>query len=125
MIDPSTMDPPAPRLLGEKLLALAALARCGFSIEVNQHRQFYETAAQHLEHREAAGGALPLDPSIRSRMIELDSIVAIQAYPRTPISFWLTLHFDLSAAIDEALAGLKSYPQYAAPAPPSTPPASP
>lgn len=107
MIDPSILERPAPPPdLRAQLLQLEALSRCGFSIEVNRHRQGYETAAQELANLEACVGPLAVDPSIRAQMIELDSIVAIQCYARTPIGFELTLHFALEAAVAAALESI-------------------
>jgi hypothetical protein len=40
-------------------------------------------------------------------MVEKDQMVMIQAYPKTPIGFYVVYHWDLESAIDEMLAVIK------------------
>ncbi len=63
-----------------------------FSIEFNQHANYYQTAADWLKEEEGRGsnGRPHFDwvsPEERQRAIDTDSIWICQWYPHTPIGF--------------------------------------
>ena len=88
----------------DKLKDLLARCKCGVFLTVNQHRDYYETAENTLD--EAQGHECPpeIEDDVRRVMIETDTIIRIQFYPRTPSSSYEIWHHDLDAALDEALA---------------------
>ena len=86
----------------DKLKQLLSLCKCGVYISVNEHRDYYETVEEHLE--DDLPGVKYLDPEIRAKMIETDTIINVHFYPRTPIGFSVVYHYDLDAALDLALA---------------------
>jgi hypothetical protein len=90
--------------LTDKLKDLLARCKCGVFLTVNQHRDYYETAKKTLD--EAQGHECPpeIEDDVRRVMIETDTIIRIQFYPRTPISSYEIWHHDLDAALDAALA---------------------
>ena len=95
----------------EKLQRLISLCKCGVKLEVNPHRDYYETAGKwiaDLEEREDRPSDLELDDDIRARMIATDTIIQLQFYPDTPIGFFRLLHYDLDAVIDVAIDCIKS-----------------
>jgi len=89
--------------LTDKLKDLLARCKCGVFVTVNQHRDYYETAKKTLD--EAQGHECPpeIEDDVRRVMIETDTIIRIQFYPRTPSSSYEIWHHDLDAALDEAL----------------------
>ncbi len=75
---------------------------CGVFIEVNQHRDYYQTAEQAiLEDIERDD---KLDEDIKAKMIELNTIIRIQFYPITPIGSYVVYHYDIDLALDMALS---------------------
>ncbi len=86
--------------------------RAGVSVEVNEHRNFYQTAEVYLKEKADRNGtkksSLPLaNPEVLARMIELDAVVEVQFYPLTPVGFYKVYHWDLGEALKESLALLE------------------
>lgn len=91
-----------------KLEKLIRLCKCGISLTINEHRDYYITAAQKLLDLEQVESALEIEPDVRAKMIERDTIVVLQFYPDTPIGFFRILHYDFNAALDEGLNCLRA-----------------
>ena len=90
----------------DKLKELLMKCECGVFIEVNEHRDYYQTAEQAiLEDIERDGEKL--DEDIKAKMIELNTIVRVQFYPNTPIGHYVVYHYDIDLALDAALSCLK------------------
>jgi hypothetical protein len=89
-----------------KLAKLLARCKCGVYLAVNEHRDVYESVEEHLI--DAAGRECPpqIEPDVRRRMIETDTIVKLHFYPDTPIGSYEVWHYDLDAALDRALSCL-------------------
>ena len=89
-----------------KLKELMSRCTCSVHVTVNEHRDYYNTAAEHLE--EAKGLECPpsISDEVRTKMVETDTIIKLQFYPDTPIGSYEIWHHDLDAALDEALACL-------------------
>jgi hypothetical protein len=94
--------------MADKLKELLSRCKCGVYLSVNEHRDLYRTAEAHLD--ELAGYECPptIRDDVRQKMIETDTIVELQFYPNTPVGFNRVYHYDLGAALDEALACFKS-----------------
>ena len=90
----------------DKMKALVALCKCGVYLTVNEHRDYYQTAAQAIEEAEGLECPPEIEPAVKARMIEMDAIVRLQFYPDTPNGFYSIWHYDLDAALDAALACL-------------------
>ena len=92
----------------DKLKELMSRCKCGVFLSVNEHRDYYQTAAARLE--ELAGYECPpeIEPEVRQKIIETDTIINLHFYPDTPIGFYSLYHYDLDAALDEALACLEA-----------------
>lgn len=93
--------------IGEKLQLLLATCKAGVSIEVNDHRNVYESAAQCLANVDKRDCPPEIEPDVRARMIETNTVVTIHFYPQTPVGFYEVWHYDLDAALDEALECLR------------------
>lgn len=79
--------------------------RCKYSVEVstNDHRDYFQTVEYALEEFEVCMDGVEITDEVRAKMIETNTIIAIQFYPRTSNSFYLVLHYDLDMALDQAL----------------------
>ena len=89
----------------DKLKELLARCKCGVYVQVNVHRDVYETAAQWWETQDICSDSLSdTPPEVRAEMIRLNTVVDVQFYPHTPVGFYRVAHYDLDAALDAALA---------------------
>jgi hypothetical protein len=86
-----------------KLENLLALCACEVGITVNEHRNYYETAEVFLDERAGGECSPDIDPVVRKRMIETDTIVQVWFYPDTPIGSYSIYDSDLDVAVDRAL----------------------
>lgn len=94
----------------DKLKTLMAACKCGVHLSVNAHRDVYETAEQWLKNLSLSAEMFLDDlvpPDTRAEMIRLNTVVNLHFYPDTPVVFFQVLHFDLDAALDEALGCLE------------------
>lgn len=70
-------------------LALIPQHKCGLFLTHNEHRDYYEKAADYI--REGCERQSPTtwkDEEAKQRAIETDEIWELQWYPRTPIGFF-------------------------------------
>jgi hypothetical protein len=89
----------------DKLKELLARCKCGVYVQVNVHRDVYETAEQWWETQDICGDSLKFTPpEVRAEMIRLNTVVDVQFYPDTPVGFYRVAHHDLDAALGAALA---------------------
>lgn len=85
-----------------ELQELLSLCKNSVSIEVNRHRDYHESVESYLTSR----GVLDRD-SIVAEMIRRDTVVEVQAYPRTAISFHLVFHWDAIEAIRQTINAIR------------------
>lgn len=92
----------------DKLKTLVERCKASVSVEVNNHRGVYMTLDQWFEEEDLLGHSVAkdLDPDVRAKMIELDTLVVVQFYPHTPVGFYVVVHYDIDLALDQALACL-------------------
>lgn len=77
---------------------LISKCKCGVSIEINNHRNYYYSVKKYLE--EFPNDEISdINPRALSIMEKKDTIVEIQFYPDTPISFYKVYHYDLEEAL--------------------------
>ena len=88
-----------------KLAELITRCKCSVSVEVNQHRAYYQVAEFYLAERDVKS---PEDVAadVFAKMVETDTVVEVQFYPSTPIGFYRIWHYDVDAALGEAIAAL-------------------
>lgn len=89
-----------------KLKQIQDLCKCGVFVTINEHRDYYEPAEEYLNER--SDWFDNIDDGIKAKMIELDTIVSVQAYNRTPVGFYVVHHYDLNAALSDMLETLKN-----------------
>jgi hypothetical protein len=83
----------------DKLKQLMARCACSVCVEVNPHRDTYDTVEQWIENTLAE-----VSDDVRADMIRLNTVVDVQFYPDTPVGSLRVVHYDLDSAVDAALA---------------------
>ena len=83
------------------LTRLLSLCRCGVFVTVNEHRDYYQDVATFLADRGVE--EREIDADVQAEMIARDTCVQVQAYPHTPIGFYLVYHWDLGTALQQLL----------------------
>lgn len=89
----------------EKFKELVSLCKASVEISVNEHKDNYQTVEQHIDedyYRE------DIDKDVFEEMVKRDIVVKVQAYPRTPIGFFVVYHYDIDKAVDIALDAVKN-----------------
>jgi (2Fe-2S) ferredoxin len=83
------------------------LSRCKFGVyvEINAHRDYYQSVDEAIKEKIANEIITPDDLSeeIKQKMIELDTMIYLQFYPDTPNGFFKIRHYDFDLAIEAAL----------------------
>jgi hypothetical protein len=93
----------------DKLRELLGLCKCEFFLSINQHRNFYMTAADRLKELEEQG-ELPseITDEKKNKMIVTDTIINLSLYSKTPVGFFDIYHYDIDLCLEEALLLLKN-----------------
>lgn len=84
------------------LATLVSLCKCGVHVTVNRHRDFYEPIEKFLESGRGTDFSDMTD-DVRREMVARDTLIEVQFYMDTPIGFYLVYHFDVDAALAEAV----------------------
>jgi hypothetical protein len=88
----------------DKLAKLLALCKCGVRLQVNEHRNMYQSAKQALKELKANDEEIA--DGVCAKIIETDTLISLVCYPDTPIGFYQVFHYDLDSALDEALEAI-------------------
>ena len=72
-------------------------------ITINVHRVYYQTLSDYIEEQN-----IELDYSVLDECLKRDVLVHVQAYSRTPISFWSEYHWDVNEAIRSVRKAVES-----------------
>ena len=101
---------PKNRIMKELINRILSKCKFSVSIEVNQHRDYCETVEKHLEDRYSWGnetleeGIKGIGEEVYEKMVETNTIIDVQVYPRTAVGFYRVFHYDLTEGLcDEAL----------------------
>lgn len=92
----------------EKFKELMSKCKCSVSIEVNGHRDYYDSVEKHMEDVNAGSDTPVTTPEVLAEMIKRDTVVWVQAYPDTPIGFYVVYHYDIDLALDQMLECVKN-----------------
>lgn len=95
----------------DKLKALLDGCKCGVTIEVNVHRDHYDSVEKEIEEiNEILDMAKddPLPKEVAEGMIRTGNVIKLHFYPDTPIGFYCVYHYDIDKALDEALECLRA-----------------
>jgi hypothetical protein len=82
------------------LKELISLCEASVHVTVNDHKSVYMSVAESIKEDEEIGGDLEIPKEVMDKMIELDTIIVVQAYPLTPIGHYVLYHYDIDTAID-------------------------
>lgn len=92
----------------DKLKQLLSLCKSGVFLSVNEHRDYYMTTEQRIKELreivEQYEGDVDEELHHAPKMIETDTVIDLQFYPKNPVSSYSIYHYDLEMALDEALA---------------------
>jgi hypothetical protein len=93
----------------DKLKELLIICKASVSIQVNNHKDYYQTVADYIEDQSQLDEGLLKDIGEENyaKMVETDTIVEIQAYPDTPVGSYLIYHYNIDMAIDQMLNIIK------------------
>ena len=80
----------------EKFKELVKHCKCSVSITVNDHKDVYQTVQEYLDTENYPD----IEQDVLDEMIKRDTIVLLQAYPKTPIGFYRVYHYDIEKAVD-------------------------
>ena len=88
-----------------KIERLLDRCKCGVSIEVNRHRNYYETAAHYMAEQESLKQECPpeIEPEVRAEMLKRDTIIECNFYPDTPVGSYEVWHYDIDLCLDQCL----------------------
>lgn len=90
--------------LNDTLNKIIARAKCGITIQINPHRDYYQTAEEWINENNV--GKLP-NEFLHKKMIELNQVVMVTVYPDTPIGSYDVIHYDLEMALDKMWGNIK------------------
>lgn len=88
----------------EKLIELVLLCSGSVEISINKHKDYFEPVDQHINEKDREY----IEKKVFDEMIKKDIVVRIQAYPLTPIGFFVVYHYDINKAVDIALDVVKN-----------------
>lgn len=88
----------------EKFKKLVSLCTNSVEINVNNHKDYHQTTKECIEEDEISNYC---SSEVIDKMIELDTIVSVIAYPRSGIGSYRVYHYDIDMAMDEMLELMK------------------
>lgn len=86
-----------------KLKELYSLCSVNISIEINPHRAYLMDVKEYINEIDTRD--VPED--VLREMVQRDTVITVQAYPNTPMSFVLIHHYDIDAALELAINQIK------------------
>lgn len=90
----------------DKLKTLLSKCKNSVAVIINEHRNVYGTVEEELEHIACLECPPKITDEVKQKMIETDTIVNVVFFPDTPLGNYDVYHYDLDAALDEALSCL-------------------
>lgn len=89
----------------QALLELINRCKASVSVEVNLHRDSYQSVEEYLDN---TGQAKDIALDVLQEMAKRDTIVRIQFYPDTPIGSYTVYDSDLESAVIRCLSLLNA-----------------
>ena len=83
-----------------KLKELLSKVKCSLSLEVNRHRDYYESIEHAVEELIGEG---EIDEEMGRKMIEANTLIYLCFYPDTPIGSYTVYGYDLDLVLYMAL----------------------
>lgn len=91
-----------------KIDELVKLCKGSVHITFNEHTTNYETIHKYLSDSMFSRFD-DLEPTLKQEIVDAGVIVEVQAYPKTPVGFILSVHHDLDKALDQAIELAREY----------------
>lgn len=88
----------------DKLSLLLAKCQNSVFLHVNEHRGCHQSTADRVAELRLDHQGANIEEEVYAKMIEADTVVELQFYPRTSIGFYLIYDSSLESALDRALA---------------------
>lgn len=85
----------------DKLKTLIERCNCGVYLTINDHRTVYQSINEALIEYASEGFAIATE--VQAKIVETDTLIDLQFYPDTPVGYFRIIHYDLDAALEEAL----------------------
>jgi hypothetical protein len=76
--------------------------KCGLYLEHNQHRDYYQSAADYLAEKDTMECPPEFRPGERQKCIDTDEIWILHWYPDTPIGSYQVAASTLEALLEHA-----------------------
>jgi hypothetical protein len=86
----------------ETLNKIADLCQASVTVTINPHKDYYQTIGEYLKDQDET-----VDPDTLNGMYALGRMVIVQAYPITPIGFYVIYHYSIDMALAEMLQTLQ------------------
>lgn len=89
------------------LAKLIQVCKASVSLDVNEHKDLYMSAKDFLSQlfeRQEMSPEDDINSDKFQKMIQTDTIICLTFYPHTPIGSYQIYHYDVEAAINEALS---------------------
>jgi len=96
----------------DKLKLLCSKCTNSVQITVNLHRDCHESVSEYIDDLRYSQGSIIVNDDILSIMIERDTMVDVQFYPRNAVGSYSVFHYDIELAMDEALKIMEDEPKY-------------
>ena len=87
----------------EKFKELVSLCKGSVEMSVNDHKDCYESVEGYINEDEKGD----IEKNVFDEMVKRNTVVRIQAYPHTPIGFFVVYHYDIDLAVEIALNAIK------------------
>jgi hypothetical protein len=84
----------------EKLYQLAEKCKGSVSIEINPHKDYYQTIEEYINPED-------INSKVLKKIIDSNTLVELQFHPDSTVGFFIIYHYDLEVAIDTALKYFK------------------
>ena len=89
-----------------KLKQLLEQTKYSITLEINHHKDCYQTVEEYMRefpHEDYLNDE-DLSQEVYDKMVETDTIISLQVYPRTPGGFYKIYGYDLDMVLNEALS---------------------
>lgn len=88
-------------MIMNELKELLSKCKASVSINVNQHRDYYQSVKDYIEEQAQLDEDLieEIGLDVYEEMQKTNTVIEIQAYPDTPIGSYRVMHYDIDKAI--------------------------
>lgn len=93
--------------MNETLKDLIKKCKGAVFISANEHRDFYKTVEQYMYGLNNRKYVPAINKNVLDKMIELNTMINIHFYPKTPVSFYSVYHYDFNECLKECFKCLE------------------